>query len=338
VTSRDAYLGTVSGNTVTWTLTGAGKADTNDEEDYTLMANGKILTVDTERGHNEPTPAEIYDPSTGSWSDAATAPNILVDPASFETGPNVRLDSNSMFQVGGTPCSGPNCAAHTAIYRPALDAWVAGPDFPAIDGHFYNVNDGPASILPSGRVLIQASPGWSCGNAFCSPSHFFVFNGRTMVQVDDPAGADIAAYQGRMLVLPTGQILWTSDENAAEVFTETAPPNAKAIPRVTSAPATVTRGTGNYSATGRLFTGVSNGAAYGDDAQMNTDYPLVRITNNSSGHVCYARTHDFSPTTFQFDVPSATPPVWENPCDTGASTLAVVVNGVASALRAVTVD
>jgi hypothetical protein len=62
----------------------------------------------------------------------------------------------------------------------------------------------------------------------------------------------------------------------------------------------------------------------------------VRITNNGSDDACYARSHDFSTmgvwthgtTSAAFDIPKK--------CETGASTLQVVVNGLASAGTSVT--
>jgi hypothetical protein len=77
---------------------------------------------------------------------------------------------------------------------------------------------------------------------------------------------------------------------------------------------------------------------YGDDAQMATNYPLVRIKNKASGHVFYARTHDPSTmgvatgseaVSVEFDVPLAV--------ETGASTVVVVANGIPSAEINVTV-
>ena len=51
-------------------------------------------------------------------------------------------------------------------------------------------------------------------------------------------------------------------------------------------------GLGNtYTISGFHFNGCSQGAFYGDDAQSNTNYPLVRITD-SAAHVFYAKTHD----------------------------------------------
>jgi hypothetical protein len=100
----------------------------------------------------------------------------------------------------------------------------------------------------------------------------------------------------------------------------------------------VTRGD-TYKISGTQFNGLTHGAAYGDDAQMDSNYPLVRITNKASRHVFYARTHD--PSTMgvatgtkivstNFDVPSD--------METGASNLVVVANGIPSASVDVTVQ
>jgi hypothetical protein len=78
------------------------------------------------------------------------------------------------------------------------------------------------------------------------------------------------------------------------------------------------------------FNGMSQGAAYGDDAQAATNYPLVRITNLETGHVFYSRTHDHSSmavasddvVSTHFDVPAVQEP--------GLSKLEVVANGIPS--------
>jgi hypothetical protein len=86
------------------------------------------------------------------------------------------------------------------------------------------------------------------------------------------------------------------------------------------------------------FNGLSQGAAYGDDAQMATNYPLVRITNSGTGNVVYCRTHGHSTmavatgnrvVSTNFDVPSG--------IGTGASTLVVVANGIPSPGVSVTI-
>jgi hypothetical protein len=326
---------------VTWTATGIGKADPNDEEGWTLLQNGDVLTADINRAMGSDTPGEIYSPWTATWSTAGAAPNILVDPTAYEIGPAALLPNGGVFQAGANSCGKPGCAGHTAIYG-RTGVWTAGPDFPAIDGAAYDVTDGPAATLPSGRVLIQASPAYSCGkdlsSPYCAPSHFFEFNGRALARVNEPAGAPmVAAFEGRMLVLPTGQILWSSDQGDVAVYTPLGGPEEAWRPRKISVPPVLVRGQANYILSGRQLHGVTNGAAYGDDAQMNTNYPLVRITNRASGAVCFARTHDHTATVTYFDMPAAAPAAWVRPCDAGPSILEVVVNGIASTPAPVTV-
>jgi hypothetical protein len=76
--SRQAAL--LNLQTMTWTETGtATKSDVNDEEGWTLLPNGKVLTVDcytdslfglTAHYPAHPTNSELYDPQTGTWSSA----------------------------------------------------------------------------------------------------------------------------------------------------------------------------------------------------------------------------------------------------------------------------
>jgi hypothetical protein len=99
---------------------------------------------------------------------------------------------------------------------------------------------------------------------------------------------------------------------------------------ISAVPTALTRGH-TYAVNGTQFNGLSQAAAFGDEFETSTNYPLVRITNTATGHVFYARTHDHSsmgvatgttPVNTSFDVPAA--------METGASTLQVVANGIAS--------
>lgn len=75
---------------------------------------------------------------------------------------------------------------------------------------------------------------------------------------------------------------------------------------------------------------MTQGAAYGDDVQAATNFPLVRITNLETSHVFYSRTHDHSSmavasdalVSTHFDVPATQ--------ERGLSVLEVVANGIAS--------
>src|SRR5260370_11464359 len=145
-----------------------------------------------------------------------------------------------------------------------------------------------------------------------------------------------------MLALPAGRVLVTSRGDATDVWTYTpaAGPLNAWRPAITSAPSVVGPGD-TYTISGKQFNGFSQGAAYGDDAQMATNYPLVRITNTGSGHVFYARTHDHSGWGIEavgstdirstnFDAPSS--------LELGASTLVVVTNGIPSQPFSITVE
>jgi hypothetical protein len=348
VGTKAQAIGTIAAlpsTTVTWVDAGKGKADNNFEEGWTRLKNANVLTVDISIGHGANSLAEIYSRTGHSWGATGTAANILIDPNANEIGPSVRLPSGKVFQAGAKPCGMTGCVAHTGIF--SSGTWTAGPDFPAIDGFDYDSTDGPAAVLPDGNVLVQASPAYSCldkqGNPspYCPPSHFFEFDGTSLARVNEPLTAPkIPSFQGRMLVLPSGSILWGArDTGDVEVYNPKGGSQREWNPTISALSSSIlTRGTNGYLVQGTRYYGVSNGAAYGDDAQMDSNYPLVRITNNTSGHVCYARVYARSSTAARFAIPGASPPAWENPCDTGVSKLVVVVNGLASSPATVTVN
>jgi hypothetical protein len=136
------------------------------------------------------------------------------------------------------------------------------------------------------------------------------------------------------MVLPTGEIL----VGGFAVYQSTGTYDPSWAPTITSSPSSVTRGS-SYQISGTQFNGLSQANQFGDEDTTATNYPLLRITNNSTGHVFYARTHDHSTmgvatgaaiVSTHFDVPSG--------METGASTLVVVANGIPSTSVAVTVN
>jgi hypothetical protein len=324
---------TISGTTVTFASTGTGKADSNDEEGWTMLPNQTVMVVDANKnlgGSSNTT--EIYTDAnpSGSWAAGNNTANSLVDAGSHEIGPAPLLPNGLVFQIGGT--------AHTGVFDPSSGNWTAGPDGMTIGGMAMDSSDGPAAVLTCGRVLEQVSPG-----VFQTPSHFVevTVNSTTSVtqaQVNEPASAaSQSSYEGRLMVLPTGQILWSSDIGDVQIYTpKKCNPVASSKPKIKTVAASLAVGSANNNLKGVGLNGVTFGGYYGDDAQMSTNYPLVRITNSSSHHVCYARTHDHSRmglatagnVTTKFDIP--------NTCETGDSQLVVVVNGVASKAKVVT--
>jgi hypothetical protein len=312
VTSQQALF---NPSTLTWTTTGANKADGNDEEGWTLLPNGKVLTVDAVFFPN----SEVYDPSAGSWSSAGSTIVQLPASPSEEIGPAVLRPDGTVFATGGT--------SNTAIYNTATGGWSVGPTF----SNGLDIADGPGALLPSGNVLVDASPG-----VFQCCSSFFEFNGSNLLSVPSPPMLSLfdfprSSYQGRMLVLPTGQILFTKGSSAVVVYTPAGLPQVEWKPVIASAPGTILLGSYNNLISGTQFNGLSQGAAYGDDAQMATNYPLVRITNNATGHVHYIKTHDHSTMAVATgSAPVSTQADLTTNLETGFSTLQVVANGIAS--------
>jgi hypothetical protein len=327
LTKQDAVL---DPKTLHWTKLGdTGKADFNAEEGFTLLPDGTILTADVKNAPN----SERYNPSTGKW---ASAGSTIVDLHSVspyhqcltygpkpkdcylppgEIGPAMLRPDGTVFATGSGSGPSGGGVGHTAIFQPSGSggSWSVGPDFPNGD----NAGDSFAALLPSGNVLVFGVSG-----------ELYEFNGSSFT----PEGGGT----GPPLLLPTGQVLMLGYSSVG-LYTPSGQPQSSWLPQVTKSPKTVTRGQ-TYPISGTQFNGLSQAMSFGDEYQNATNYPLVRITNNATGHVFYARTHDHSSmgvatgslvVSTSFDVPSS--------MDTGASKLQVVANGLASKAVAVTV-
>lgn len=304
---------------LSWTLVSSGKADPNEEEGWTLLPNGKVLDVDVVAQPN----TELYDPSKNSWSTAGKTSDTLVTGA--EIGPQFLLPDGTVFVVGAT--------GNTAVYDSGSGAWTAGPTLPTENSKQLDVADGPGMLLPDGNVLFPASPG-----LYHSPSYFFEYNGKKLLPVAAPLDAMFdSTYNIRLLMLPTGQALEDDGSNRVQIYTPMGKPVKGIEPKVTSIPSMMTLGD-TYAVYGKKLNGYSQDNMYGDDVQNATNYPLVRITNSGTGHVFYARTHDFSSmpvassavSSAQFDLPEE--------MEYGPSTLVVVANGIASKPVSVTIQ
>jgi hypothetical protein len=318
--------------TLTWTATG-GEAIAKGEQGWTLLPDGSVLSVDTDYPAGTcGTSSERYSPTTGLWSNAGSTIVQLAGCSGFigEIGPQVLRPDGTVIAFGADDGTG---VGHTAIFNTATLTWAVGPDLPVINGQNYLLPDSPAALLPSGDVLFAAEPPPSAPGVF----HFFVFDGTSIRQVADP-NINASRPQLLMLVLPTGQILFASYLGGVEIYTDSGQPNPAWAPVVTAVPTTVSTGV-TYQLSGGQLNGLSQGAAYGDDYQSATNYPLVRIVNAATGHVFYARTFGHSSMSVAPNNPSTTnftvPPIYA--IETGPSSLYVVANGIASQPVSVTV-
>jgi len=321
---------------LTWSPTGAGKATVHDEEGWTLLPSGKLLTVDAYvfTYQADGTNSELYDPSTGTWTSAGSTGVQLWDSypnaskASYELGPAVLRPDGTVFATGAN--GGPSAAGHTSIFDTKTGIWTPGPDFP---GNL-DVADGPASLLPNGNVLVETSPG-----IFKKGAEFFEWDGSRLIAVPAPKPANNeASYIGNMLLLPTGEVLWTDLSGNAWTYASSGSPNPAWAPVITTGLTMTNLMRGRtYQVFGRNFNGFSQGAAYGDDAQAATNYPLVRLTNRATGHVFYARTHDHSTMAVAYSGTASTQYDLPAGMETGDADLVVVANGIPSAPLAVRV-
>jgi hypothetical protein len=333
----------LNATTLTWTATGTGKFDLPDEEAWALLSSGKVLTVDAyvlsgTCGQN----TEIYDPNTGAWTSAGNVPSILPDcntsngnQASFELGPNVLTYAGTVLAFGGTTST--TVASHMAIYSTG-GTWSAGADQPPSCGtgtQACTMADAPAAVLPSGNVLLAASAG-----LFTGPTNFFEYSpsGNVYNPVTGTSDAGITtSFYHNFLVLPTGQILNVSTYTSnIQIYTPTGTYQSSWQPVVTSAPSCVVPGS-SYVVSGNQLNGLTQGAYYGDDQQASTNYPLVQIINNSTGHVFYARTSNHSTMSVAPNAAGSTNFKVAAGTEPGASTLYVIANGIPSAGTDVTV-
>jgi len=320
----DERMATLDPATLTWTEVGsAGKRDFNAEEGWTLLPDGNVFTYDVKTAPH----SETYSPSAQAWTSSGKTPVLLKGPPYVkvvkygngqvyhppgEVGPGLLMPNGTVFATGATPKGG--TSGNTAVFDPATKKWTTGPSFP----NGIDAGDSASALLPTGNALVRGSN-----------NQLFEFNGTALI-----ATKFAGTTYGTLFVLPTGQVL----VSGSALYQASGNVNQAWAPVITSAPSAVTRGS-TYAISGQQFNGVSQAASFGDEVQSATNYPLVRLTNNATGHVFYARTHGHSTmgvatgTTLvstNFDVPAA--------AETGASTLVVVANGIASASVAVTVQ
>jgi hypothetical protein len=293
----------------------------HDEASWVKQKDGSILFVDNAFPS---TSSERYIPSLGIWSADGPVPVALYDNYGSECGPAFLLPNGNSIFFGAT--------GHTAIYTPSGTAspgtWVAGPDFPDTLG----MPDAAGAMMPNGKILLAVSPVPDTVDVFHSPTSYFEYDylTNTFTQVSAPAGGltnNQPCYYSNMLDLPDGSILY-GDQGSPQyyVYRPSGAVVASGVPVIYSI---TSSDCSHYMATGTGFNGISEGAAFGDDWQMNTNYPIICIT--AGANVYYAKSYgwnrngvmtDSLADTVHFTLPSGMPH--------GAYSLEVVANGIPS--------
>ena len=307
----------------TWVSAG-NKSDSSSEETFTVLPDGTVLSVQC----STPSKAEKYIVASDTWVPAGTTPSPLPQPCPGvigEIGPALLLPDGRVLAVGAS--------GYTAVYNPPSapsqpGTWMAGPTLLDESGNILFPMDAPGCLLPNGKVLLCASPGPPC--QYPPPTTFFEYDpsSNSVTRIVSPTNVGGPCYNGRMLLLPSGQVLFANSSSDIEVYTPDGAPQAPWKPQITNAPRSISANQ-TYGLQGRQLNGLSQAVSYGDDAQMATNYPLVCVRNMASSNLVFCRTFDHSTMgvatqnaihSTRFSVPSGVP--------AGASELFAVANGI----------
>jgi hypothetical protein len=301
----------------------AASAVNQNEVCWVKLTNDCILTIDTGAQTSE-----HYVPSLNQWVVDGNVP-VVIYGYGAELGAGFVLPNGKVFYIGGS--------TNTAIYTPgatpsSAGSWVAGPTM-VFGTNQLGAVDAPAAMMVNGKILCALGP----VGGFNSPTSFYEYDylANAFTAASAPGGGSSygasAPFGTSMLCLPDGTVLFVGGQNSQSLYIYT--PDGTPLPAGQPGIYSITENAnGSYHLTGTNLNGISEGAAYGDDEQMDSNYPLVRMTNSTSGNVYYARTFNWNSTSVQtgsrvvtteFALPQNLP--------AGSYSLVVVANGNPSA-------
>jgi hypothetical protein len=303
---------------------GPDKGDSSSEESFAILPDGTVLAVQCSNiGF-----AEKYVPSTDSWVPAGATPSTLPQSCPgyvAEIGPTVVLPNGTAFVIGAS--------GNTAIYVPPADPadtgnWLPGPDIKDTAGNTMYPMDAPAALLPNGKVLLAAGPGAPCG--YPPPTSFFEYDPATnnITPAATPSNAGGPCFTGRLLVVPNGHVLFSSQSGTVALYNPGGSPDPSWRPVVTSVPPIMAVGH-HYLVSGQQFNGLSQACYYGDDATMATNYPIARLKKGAKEWYCRTAHHSTmgiatgsTTVTTVVSIPAAMPP--------GDYQFHIIANGIES--------
>ena len=253
-----------------------------DEASWVKLPDNTILTAD-----NANNTAERYDPVSNTWIvDAGPALPLY---QAGETGPAIMLPNGKAFFLGGL--------GFTGLYTPSgtnsPGSWTVGPNIPSLRA----CGDAPCAMMVNGNVLCVVGDTVFDGGEG-PPVYFYEYRTATndfSPLLSGPTGGttdNVYASHIGMVMLPDGNVLYSHDGPDVYIYTPSGPTIPQGIPTIWSVSLNPD---GSHHLIGTGLNGFSAGCAFGDDFQMDTNYPLVRLTG-TDGHVHYCRTYDWSST------------------------------------------
>jgi hypothetical protein len=303
----------------TWTTAPLVQGNNEEEASWVKLADNSIVVIDYQT-----TNSERFIPALNQWINDANVPVGLYDARFSEEGPAFLLPTGQAIFFGSTP--------HTAVYTPSGNTnpgvWIQGPDIPNNLG----MPDAPGAMMANGKILCELTTHFAANVTYY---YEYDFVSGSFSQVNAPTGGISVANDPEsdvMLDLPDGSVLLNTGlligGNGVPPFTyqPVGPPLAAGKPSIASV---ARNGNGSYHLTGTRFNGISQGAAFGDDKQMDSNFPLVRFTD-SSGNVRYGRSYNWSTAAVMTGTnivsTECQPPAGSSPQDL----IQVVANGIAS--------
>jgi hypothetical protein len=318
-------------STLTWTAMNQRKGGGSSEESWVLMPDNTIATASCVN----PPATWVYDIASDKWNPGNNLPTSIVLPPPgdvAEIGPALLRYDGTAFFIGGNQ--------HTAIYSAsASPQWSNGGDLQKQNGQNIGVMDGPAAIMTDGNILFGAGPINANGD-YLAPSFYFEYDGVNFNRTNDPPNNNCETYKGRLLLLPNGDIMYAREDDSSfyAYHSDVSQPQDVFRPTIQTCPSNFVPGT-TIQISGTQFNGLSQAVAYGDDSSAATNYPLVRLTNQSNQQVTYCRTFghssmgvatDMLVITTNASIPGSLAP--------GNYSLEVVANGIPSFIFPVTVS
>jgi hypothetical protein len=266
------------------------------------LADGRIFAI----GANQHT--ALYTPSTNTW---AAGPDIMgnsggvsfpfgADDAPGAVMPNGHVLFAADFGPGVTTTGDITTGSAIITNIPStvgyLVGWgVSGTGIPSattilsVDSPSQiHINKNATATIPGATLKI--------GTTFDKPTQLFDFNPATSTiapvspAIPDANLSNAPAFVTRMLMLPTGQVLFSDSSNQLWIYTPDGAAPAALWPVINEV---TYNGAGVFTLTGKQLNGQSAGSNYGDDVQTDENYPIIRFTN-SAGQVYYARTSNWS--------------------------------------------
>jgi hypothetical protein len=259
-------------STGTWSAAGS-RPTTSGEDGWVPLSDGSVVSVGNYGAYR-------FDPSNNTW-------HALASPPSGYANGNVDSSMVTLLYDGRIFVMGSNT---TALYTPGSTtsspgSWVAGPPTP--QGTY--TDDVYTAPEPNGKVMFDSVKcSWltnQCGSASGPMVDEYDPATNTISTVPEPP--DSSGQVVNFIDLPNGQVMAAAG-GQNWIWTPVGGPQNSWRPTVSSVTA---NSDGSYHLSGTQLSGMV--ATGEDDFQAPENYPIVYL-KDSSGHVYYARSYNWS--------------------------------------------